>query len=140
VHTVVIIILSIAGFLISLYFSGIYYGYVRHSVWWVPSFCRPDQQTCSTILHTPEARLFGLPNFVYGLAYYIALIAAVAGAPGGLLFDLLVAASALTVILAVQLIYSLRIRLKTDCTLCYASHAINCVVAALMFDLRYNLL
>lgn len=139
VEQILLIVLASAGFLISLYFTGVYYGYLRSDVWWIPKFCRMEQGSCISILRTPEARIFGVPNFVLGLVFYGALFFAVLGGRHGFLFDLLIATAIFTVILAVYLIYALRVRLKTDCVLCYAAHGINTIIALMLIVMKYEI-
>lgn len=135
-----LILLAVIGLLISLYFTGVYYNYLKSDVWWVPVFCRMKQQTCRSILETPEARVFGMPNFVLGLIFYIVLIAAVLGNVSGFLFDILLTTAVFTVALAAYLIYALRVRLKTNCILCYTTHGINTLIAILLIVSRYTTL
>ncbi len=135
-----LILLAVIGLLISLYFTGVYYNYLKSDVWWVPVFCRMKQQTCQSILETPEARVFGMPNFVLGLIFYIVLIAAVLGNVSGFLFDILLTTAVFTVALAAYLIYALRVRLKTNCILCYTVHGINTLIAILLIVSRYTTL
>ncbi len=135
-----LVLLALTGFLISLYFTGVYYNYLRSDVWWVPVFCRMKEQTCRSIVQTPEARIFGVPNFALGLLFYILLIVSVLGNIGGFLLDILIATAIFTVVLAVYLIYALRVRLKTDCVLCYAAHGINTLIAFILIELKYDII
>lgn len=135
-----LIVLATAGFFISLYFTGVYYGYLKSNVWWIPAFCRMEQQTCMSILKTPEARIFGLPNFVPGLGFYLLLIVVVIGDGDGFLFDIVLALAIFTVLLAVYLIYALRVRLQTDCILCYTAHGINTAIALILIGMKYEVL
>jgi uncharacterized membrane protein len=134
-----LILLAVIGLLISLYFAGVYYNYLRSDIWWVPVFCRMKQQTCQSIVKTPEARVFGIPNFVLGSIFYTVLIAAVIGNISGFLFDILLTTAIFTVTLAVYLIYALRVRLKTDCPLCYIAHTINIIIAILLIVSKYTM-
>ncbi len=135
-----LILLALTGFFISLYFTGVYYNYLRSDVWWVPVFCRMKQQTCQSIVQTPEARIFGVPNFVLGLLFYILLTVTVLGDIGGFLFDILIATAIFTVVLAGYLVYALRVRLKTDCVLCYTAHGINTLIAVILIALKYDIM
>jgi uncharacterized membrane protein len=139
VEQVLLIVLAPAGFLISLYFTGVYYGYLKSDVWWIPVFCRMEHDSCANILQTPEARIFGIPNFVLGLVFYSVLVVTILGDIGGFLLDLLTATALFTVVLAAYLIYALRIRLKTDCVLCYAAHGINILIAMILIALKYEI-
>ncbi len=135
----ILILLSTAGFLVSAYFTGVYYGRLRSNVWWIPSMCRMDRSTCSTILKTPEARIFGIPNFVLGMVFYLLMI--IMGtyrsfSSFDFLFDLSLSISLFTVVLSVSLIYSLLFKLKTNCILCYTAHAINFCIAVVLLTIR----
>lgn len=80
------------------------------------------------IMDTPQARVFGLSNAAYGLAWY--LLVAVAGAwvltQGALpvCWGLLLV-SAGTVLLAVYLIHQMIVELETLCPLCLVGHGVN---------------
>ena len=93
-----------------------------------------NDKTCVSLLQTPQAKLFGVPNFVLGILYYLILMLA------GMVLPLenldavywgLVGATFITVIAGAYLIYSLMFVLRTNCPLCYASHAINFVLLVL---------
>jgi uncharacterized membrane protein len=143
VTTAILILLAFAGFLVSLYFTGIYYNILRSDIWWIPRVCRIEESTCLSILKTPEARIFGLPNFVLGLIFYLLIIAAAVTETFGasdFLFDLILSIALFTVVLAVYLIYSLTVKLKTPCVLCYTAHAINSGIALLLVLIKYNIL
>ncbi len=135
-----LLLLTATGFLISLYFTGVYYGYLKSDIWWIPAFCRMDQHSCQSILQTSEARIFGIPNFVLGLLFYCALFIVIIGNSNGFLFDIILAAALFTVILAVSLVYALRIRLKTDCVLCYTAHGINTLIAIILIIKKINIM
>ena len=92
------------------------------------------EKTCATIVFTPRARLFGVPNSLLGQVYYVALLA---GLWGGFLFSrpaffLYLSASLLTVLVGVFLSYSLLFITRVPCTLCFTSHAINAMVFVLL--------
>lgn len=97
---------------------------------WIPSFCRLGEQTCSRVIFSPRARVFGVPNSLLGQLFYIAIIV---GALSNLLFlepffFLFLSASFLTVLLAVYLSYSLLFLTRIRCFLCFTSHAINGII------------
>ncbi len=127
--------LALVGLLISTYFTAIAYRWVEPGLEraWIPSFCRMGEATCATIVFTPRARVFGLPNSVLGQLFYSALLAGVAmdwlHTPHLLVY---LAASALTVVLAIFLSYSLLFITRVKCSLCFASHAINVAIFLLL--------
>src|SRR5512140_1877239 len=66
--------LGLLGFLISLLFTLVYYGKMRADAPSLPRLCRLEDAQCQSLIRRPEARLFGVPNFVVGLCFYLALI------------------------------------------------------------------
>jgi len=147
-HTLVIILillLSLAGLADALYFTFAYYGRIRHMKWIPEILCAREGSSCVTVVQTPYARVFGLPNSLLGAVYYALLIAWVGwGTPVGFAASvgdrtsiyrigwLLITISAATVALGFYLIYALRRKLHVDCPLCYAGHAINLALFVLL--------
>ncbi len=127
-------ILAALSFLISSYFTAVAYRWIKPDANWIPSFCRMGEQTCASIVFTPRARVFGLPNSLLGQVFYVALIAAVAGdflfTEPFVYFFLLV--SLVTVLLGIYLSYSLLFLTRVPCKLCFTSHAINLVIFILL--------
>lgn len=111
--------MAAAGLAASLYFTLVYYAYVAPRG--IPrAFCQKEEQTCITILRTPYARLFGLPNSVLGLGFYL-LVGGVAvqglwGRPAGWLQLVALAAAMVTVAATPYLLWALLVRLKTWCS------------------------
>ena len=141
----IILPLAFIGLLISLYFSFAYYGRVRKSRWIPAILCAHEASSCVTVVQTPYACIFRVPNSVLGVIYYLAVIAwaFLSGHFGvsawgwalplwHVLFWLLISASAVTVVLGFYLTYVLRRALRIDCPLCYTAHAINLVVFILL--------
>ena len=135
--TTLLILLSVAGLLIATYFTAVAFRWVRPDVRWVPSFCRMDEQTCASIVFTPQARVFFVPNSVLGQLFYLAvMLGAVLGWLNGPepLPAVYVVASALTVSLGIYLSYALLFVNRVACPLCFTSHGINLVIfLVLMF-------
>ena len=134
VRNVAIIVLSATGLLISTYFTAVAYRWIRADEKWIPPFCRMGEQTCVSIVFTPRARVFGLPNSVLGQIFYVAILF---GLPLGLigqpmLWRVYLAASLVTVVLGVYLSYSLLFITRVPCKLCFTSHAINGLIFALL--------
>ncbi len=109
------------GFALSSYFTLAYYGWIEARA--LPAaFCRREERSCLTILQTPYARVFGPPNSLLGLFFYV-LIGAVAvmrlasGAPYAWLWQVAFAGAVLSVLLAPYLIWALVVQLKTWCRL-----------------------
>jgi uncharacterized membrane protein len=127
-------LLAALGFLISSYFTAVAYRWVNPNANWIPSFCRMGEETCASIVFTPRARVFGLPNSLLGQVFYVALIV---GVGGDFLFMeplvyLYLLASLVTVFLGIYLSYSLLFLTRVPCKLCFTSHGINLVIFILL--------
>ena len=144
-----VIALSILGLADALYFTFAYYGRVRKSRWVPQVLCAREDSSCVTVVRTPCGSIFGVPNSLLGILYYgLLLLWGVAGQSARLTIhinttsfiitftDLLIAAGAVTVALGFYLIFALRRILYTDCPFCYAAHAINLLVLALLIIAR----
>lgn len=112
--------LAVLGAAVSLYFTLAYYGKLESRE--VPAvLCRREEGSCVTILHTPYARLLGVPNAVVGLGFYLltgmaAALALREALPLWLWRANLVAAAG-TVLAAPYLVWALVARLKIWCRL-----------------------
>ena len=126
--------LAAVGFLISSYFTAISYRWIKPDVKWIPSFCRMEERTCASIVFTPRARVFGLPNSILGQVFYLALMAGVWSnfALTSPVYYLLICASLLTVLVGLFLTYSLLFLTRVPCKLCFTSHAINLIIFILL--------
>ena len=126
-------ILSVLGFLISLYFTLVYHRRISASTKWVPRVCRMEEGVCDQIIHTPEARLLGIPNFHLGLVFYLVLIAApfvlrpFTGVADGFMIAVGIAVGT-----GIYLTHSLVYVLKKKCVLCFTTHSINLVIFVLL--------
>jgi uncharacterized membrane protein len=139
-----IVLLSLVGLADSLYFPFAYYGRIRKARWVPETFCAREGSSCVTVVRTPYARVFGIPNSLLGILYYVALLAWIGFAPrhlniSGHIFRpfetvglWLLGASLLTVLLGFYLVYALRRVLGVHCPLCYAAHAINVALFVLL--------
>ena len=119
--------LSSLGFLIASYFTAIAYRWIDPQAAYLPQFCRMGEKTCASVVFTPRARIFGIPNSVLAQIYYVLLMVALWG---GLLwrppfYAIVLAAATLTVLLGIYLSYSLLFLTRIPCKLCFAGHAIN---------------
>lgn len=127
--------LAATGAYVALYFVLVTYRVVPPSVRWVPPVCRMDEGTCARVVWTREARLLGLPNSVYGLAWYaVVLAAAVAWIATGDLpaKPLLLAGSVASVAMSAVLLWALLVRLRTRCPLCFVGQAANALILAVL--------
>ncbi len=125
-----LIVLSSLGLLISTYFTCISFGWCRHDSAWMPRFCRMEKETCGAIVFTWRARLFGIPNSLLGQFYYLGIITGVllGRFSHDSFLQMFLVASAITVLVAIYLTYSLFIVIRVRCHLCLASHGINTII------------
>ncbi len=127
-----LIILSIAGLFISFYFLCAKRG-------WFPKFVKNmplcDGNTCMRVSDSKYGKMFGVPNYIFGMFYYIVI----------LLFSIfsflhddknahyfLLVMSWSTVLIAVYLTYALLVKLKTVCVPCFVLHGINVGIAVVL--------
>ena len=126
-------VLALAGLADAFYFTFAYYGRIKKARWVPEILCAREGSNCVTVVQTPYARVFGVPNSLLGVVYYLLLtVWAVAGPPVSAMRWILIGASVGTVILGFYLIYSLRRKLYIDCPLCYTAHAINALLLVLL--------
>lgn len=127
-------LLSAIGLYISLYFALVYYGVLPANTRLVPAFCRMEEQACRSVLDSPYAKTFALPNSLYGAFYYLVILAAFSS---GLVAEVPALLSTLKLVawfavgFGVYLTYALFFKLRVLCPLCLASHAINLLLALL---------
>jgi len=127
------------GLVISLYFTAIYKGWMKGISFLVPKeVC--SKNTCVEILKTKFAHLFVIPNFYLGIIYYLFILISLQiflPFPDLILYAILVIVW-FVVLISVYLAYSLIFILKTNCTLCFASHLLNIVIAIGMTWVYFN--
>lgn len=142
----VIFVLSLGGLADALYFTFAYYGRIKKARWIPEILCAREGSSCLTVVQTPYARVFGVPNSLLGIIYYLLLIAGAKenwsfginqyvvftsfAVPIGLAIVILLSAG--TTVLGFYLIYALRRKLHVDCPLCYTAHAINAALFVLL--------
>ena len=128
---VVLALLSGVGLYISLYFSLVYYRVIDARSVFVPSFCRMETNSCYLIIHHHDAKVFGLPNSVLGVVYYLIVLLDVAiESPMVHVFAWLI--SCLAVAVGMYLVYSLYFKVKVACSLCFVCHVINALIATVL--------
>jgi len=129
----VAIVLGFAGLLDSLYFTLVYYGKMKPSTHLVAEFCRMDAGTCQTVFQAAEAKVFGIPNSVLGIAYYAIIVSAgvfrlATGEWPAL--PALLAISIAVVVFSLYLAWTLIFRMRVSCPLCFFAHAVNIAIAS----------
>ncbi|HEV2351747.1 MAG TPA: vitamin K epoxide reductase family protein [Terriglobia bacterium] len=144
---ILIVFLSVVGLANALYFTFAYYGRIKKARWVPEILCAREGSSCVTVVQTPYARVFGVPNSLLGIIYYVLLIVwACSGFTIGPSITIrtravplsilgFLAAGAGTVVLGFYLIYALRRKLHTHCPLCYLGHAINGTLFILLMAL-----
>ena len=120
------LLLSAVGLWISVYFTGVSYKWFSPNVRWIPQVCQLKEGSCQYVIQTPRARLFGIPNSVFGIFLYIYLLIFFSGGPLPWLPAFV--GAGLAVIRSVYLAYSLIFVTKVACPLCFTSHIINTVL------------
>ncbi len=135
----IILLSAFLGLYISGYFTLVYYRIIEPDSRWMPSFCRMKERECISILMTPYAKVFWLPNFIWGIAYYFSIIFLISS--GALIrlpdvLDVLLGISFFTVTLGIYLTYALFFKIEVSCPLCLTSHAINLSLAVLFLFLK----
>ena len=130
-----ILILSFVGLWISIYFTGVYYKWFRPDVFWIPQVCQLKESSCMMILDTPRAKLFGVPNSVFGIGLYIYLILNLFAHFSSVVALILLA---LAVIRSIYLAYSLIFVTKVPCPLCFTGHVINIILLLAVFKITVS--
>jgi len=121
----------IFGLIISIYFLLIYKGWIKGNKQLVPTkVCAKN--TCGDALKTNYARVFGIPNFIFGILYYICIILLTLFAFDKIFWSIAFVVSWIVVIFSAYLAHSLIRVLKIHCLLCFTSHFINLMIAILI--------
>ena len=132
------VILSLAGLINATYFTLEFYGWVEASSLIPGSLCRTDESGCLSVIRTPYACVFGLPNSLLGIGFYLAMMAGLPFMADALALRMtLLAAEVLVFLVGVYLIYVLRVRLRASCPLCYLAHGVNTAILVLMLLMVY---
>ena len=132
---VLIFVLSAVGLWISIYFTGVYYKWFQPNVFWIPQVCQLKEASCMTVLGTPRAKLFGIPNSAFGIGLFLYLIVNLfIPFPWAIAFILF----GLAVLRSVYLAYSLIFVTKIPCPLCFTSHVINLILFLMVFKMVFS--
>ena len=128
-----LIILSLVGLINATYFTLAFYGWIEASRLVPHALCRTDESGCLSVIRTPYARIFGLPNSVLGMGFYLTLLAGIQfGGDQAAIRMVLVALSGIVFLVGLYLIYALRVHLRARCPLCYLAHGINAAILVLL--------
>ena len=134
ISSFVILVLSAAGLWISIYFTGVYYRWFKPDVFWIPQLCQLKEESCMTVLGTPRAKLFGIPNSAFGIGLYLYLILGLFSFPPKVAFVLITLAFLRSIYLAYSLLFITRI----PCPLCFTTHVINALLFLTVFKLAFS--
>jgi uncharacterized membrane protein len=92
-----------------------------------------------SVVKTERARLLGgIPNSVFGLFYYAALIAALAFLDRPIVWDAALAAAGAAAAMSLYLAYSLLFVTRRPCVFCWTSHAVNWLLLILIVFYRFT--
>jgi uncharacterized membrane protein len=91
-----------------------------------------------SVVKSPRAKLFGgVPNSVFGLAYYVGLLASLAFLGRPIVWGLALAAALLAAGTSAYLAYSLLFKTRQPCPFCWTSHVANwSLLLILLFAFR----
>lgn len=135
-----LLLLSTAGWLIAFYYFRVHKGLNDASVWWMPRFLQMINCRCDEIADTIFGQTFGKSNSIWGMWYFSILILMVLGywqfnLPSiSSIFILGLLAFAHSVYLTWGLFV-----LRVACRPCIGTHAINCVIFAVLLSHTYPL-
>ncbi len=127
-----LLLLAVVGLLIALYFVLVYYGLLRPDTRLVPAVCRMSDDSCQLVIRHPDAHIFGLPNAVYGVGFYLLVIVSILFPDISFLHTAVLVVSWISVAVGIYLIYSLFFKIKIPCPLCLTAHGINIVLAVVL--------
>ena len=139
-----IVVLALVGLADAFYFTVAYYGRSGPARWMPEILCPREGSSCVTVVRTPYARVFGVPNSLLGMLYYLAVLVWVLLAPRHssspdnfyrafeMAGVLLLGASLFAAVFGFYLVHALRRVLHTHCPLCYAAHAVNIMLLVLL--------
>jgi uncharacterized membrane protein len=124
----VLIVLSMIGLYISIYFSLVFYQVISPENKLVPEWCRMENKTCELVVHTNQGRILWLPNSVFGILYYstqVVFVMVLSLYRSSAIQSAMTVISAIPFLMSLCLLYALRVQLKTHCVLCYICNGIN---------------
>jgi len=131
---ILLLLLASLGILISLYFTLATYRVIQENFIESMPICDIRGQK-KRIVDTRYGRVFFLPNSVFGMVYYMGILAYVAGWWGTWPAWVELGITLLSfgvVVFSVYLFWSLFARLRTPCRLCIASHLINLFIFGIL--------
>jgi len=137
-YHLLLFIFSLIGWLLSFYFLGVISNKIKPNKWWVPSFCRMSESTCSSLVSTKFGKILGQPNAFWGMIYYSFMIMLIFLTIFGLKINyVFFLFSLISILLSLYLIFGL-FKLSVNCKICIATHFINFIMFFLIIN--YNFL
>jgi uncharacterized membrane protein len=124
-----LLVLILAGWIITLYFFQVYRNRIPRKVWWIPPLIQMGSVRCVSIVDSSYGTTLGRPNAFWGLWYYgllFLLVLADRFVPFSIIPTLLVI-SGLTLIFSFYLTWGL-IQLQVRCRPCLSIHTINFLI------------
>ncbi|MCE5200079.1 MAG: vitamin K epoxide reductase family protein [Armatimonadota bacterium] len=140
VLAIVVILLALVGFADSAYFTAAHYGFIRPDAPLIP-VCSSNAGTCLSLVSTPQARVFGLPNSLFGMGFYgLVFVGAVVrlAHKAWPMVPVYVVISMIAAVLSLYLAYSLVFKLHVFCPLCFTAQAINITLAGIFLGLAIS--
>lgn len=132
---IVALALSIIGFVDSLYFTLIHYNYIGPGSPLVSMTCHAEVGACRAVASTPWAQVFGIPNSVFGMAFYVMIFAASVARMALRVWPalpLLIGTSIVSAAFSIVLAWALVFKMHTLCPLCFTAQTIN-IILVLIF-------
>jgi len=92
--------------------------------------------SCMRLSRTPYSHLLGLPNWMYGIVFYL-LVICLALTHNSYTYLLALLGAISSIALGSILVWSLIVKLKFFCTYCYWAHAVNVTILIILISLYH---
>jgi uncharacterized membrane protein len=126
-------LLALLGLAIATYFTGVSYRLISPAARFVPRACRLGEDSCRKVVDTRQARVFGVPNSLLGMFFYLALLGlAVLGEVSPSLMMAYEVVAWGTVGLGAFLAWNLLFVIRVPCPLCFTAHGLNLAIALIL--------
>jgi len=129
--------LSLTGWFLSFYFLGVVSKKIKSNSWWIPPFCRMNENSCSSLVSTKYGNIFGHPNAFWGMLYYsmilLFIFLAILGLKIKYVFFIF---SLVAILLSIYLIFGLY-KLKINCRICITTHLLNFLIIFLTLNFYF---
>ncbi|MHB9038038.1 MAG: vitamin K epoxide reductase family protein, partial [Armatimonadota bacterium] len=138
---ILVIILALVGLADSLYFVLVHYEWTDSEPPEIPMCPVSQHGDCVSVARAPESSILGVPNSLFGLGFYSAILAAAAAR---LMFgfwpvpQVLAATTVAAALLSLYLAYTLVFQIQILCPLCFTAHAINLSLAGIFVYMAFR--